>query len=124
MCITRLVAVTTVHGGRPNGQIAVTALGAGILRERPRVLIELWKVNLTHDLVLASGVFALHLLRAEPDHAWRASLDLVHALGLRSGHARRQDGKPAGSRGRDGQPHSAGLAQLRGGSRLRHDRLR
>ena len=81
-----LLAVTTIHNGRANGQIAVSGLSASILPEAPRVLVALWKVNLTHDLVLASRVFALHLLPAAPDDALAASLDLIHTLGLRSGH--------------------------------------
>jgi flavin reductase (DIM6/NTAB) family NADH-FMN oxidoreductase RutF len=80
-----LLAVTTVHNGRANGQIAVSGLSASILPEAPRVLVALWKANLTHDLVLASRVFALHLLPAAPDDALSASLDLIHTLGLRSG---------------------------------------
>jgi flavin reductase (DIM6/NTAB) family NADH-FMN oxidoreductase RutF len=81
-----LLAVTTVHDGRANGQIAVSGLSASILPEAPRVLVALWKANLTHDLVLASRVFDLHLLPTAPDDALAAALDLIHTLGLRSGH--------------------------------------
>jgi flavin reductase (DIM6/NTAB) family NADH-FMN oxidoreductase RutF len=80
-----LLAVTTIHDGRANGQIAVSGLSASILPEAPRVLVALWKANLTHDLVLASGVFALHLLPAASDDALAAAFDLIHTLGLRSG---------------------------------------
>ena len=80
-----LLAVTTLHDGRANGQVAVSGLSASILPEAPRVLVALWKANLTHDLVLASHVFALHLLPAAPDDALTAALDLVHTLGMRSG---------------------------------------
>jgi flavin reductase (DIM6/NTAB) family NADH-FMN oxidoreductase RutF len=67
--------------------------------EAPRVLIELAKASLTHDLVLASRVFALHLLPAAPDDALAASLSLVHTLGMRSGH---QGDKMAAMRMRPG----------------------
>jgi flavin reductase (DIM6/NTAB) family NADH-FMN oxidoreductase RutF len=79
-----LLAVTTIHDGRANGQIALAGLSASILREAPRVLVELWKANLTHDLVLASGVFAVHLLPANADSIL-ATLSLIRTLGLRSG---------------------------------------
>jgi flavin reductase (DIM6/NTAB) family NADH-FMN oxidoreductase RutF len=80
-----LLALTTAHAGRANGQIAVAGLCASILSEAPQVLIELWQANYTHDLTVASGVFALHLLPAAPDEALAVSLDLVRALGFRSG---------------------------------------
>ena len=59
---------------------------ASLVPEAPRVLVELAQASLTHDLVLASRVFALHLLPAFPDAALRTSLSLVHTLGMRSGH--------------------------------------
>ena len=81
-----LLAITTSYQGRDNGQIAVGGLSASILHEAPRVVIELWKANLTHDLVLASGVFALHLLDAALGPLQTASIDIVHILCMRSGH--------------------------------------
>jgi flavin reductase (DIM6/NTAB) family NADH-FMN oxidoreductase RutF len=73
-----LVAITTAHSGQANGQIAVSALNASILRERPRILIDIWKANFTHHLLLESGVFALHLLGEQ-------NLNLIEQLGMRSG---------------------------------------
>ncbi len=73
-----LVAITTTHGGQANGQIAVSALNASILPDRPRILIEIWKANYTHHLLVSSGLFALHLLGEQ-------NLDLIEQLGLRSG---------------------------------------
>src|SRR5712692_11327198 len=58
---TPLVAVTASWQGRDNGQIAVSAHGASIVPDRPRVLVQLYKRNLTHDLVRDSAAFALHL---------------------------------------------------------------
>jgi flavin reductase (DIM6/NTAB) family NADH-FMN oxidoreductase RutF len=80
-----LLAITTIHEGRANGQIALAALPASILPDAPRVLVELWKANLTHDLVLTSGVFAVHLLPASGDDHLLATLALIRQLGLRSG---------------------------------------
>src|SRR5262249_46846666 len=59
---------------------------ASLVPEGPRVLVELAQASLTHDLVLASRVFALHLLPAAPDEALRTSLSLVRTLRMRSGH--------------------------------------
>ena len=73
-----LVAITTASGGQANGQIAVSALNASILRDRPRILIDIWKANFTHHLLLESGVFALHLLGED-------NLNLIEQLGMRSG---------------------------------------
>jgi flavin reductase (DIM6/NTAB) family NADH-FMN oxidoreductase RutF len=75
---TPLVAVSAAHGGEASAQIAVSAHGASIVPDRPRVVVMLWKTNLTHDLALASRAFGLHLLRADQD-------ELVHRLGFVSG---------------------------------------
>jgi flavin reductase (DIM6/NTAB) family NADH-FMN oxidoreductase RutF len=74
---TPLVAVTAAAGGRRGGQIAVSVHGASIVPQRPRFTVGLWKNNFTRDLVLASGAFAVHVLRADQD-------DLVFHLGLQS----------------------------------------
>lgn len=105
-----LLAVTTVHDGKANGQIAVAGLSGSILAEAPRILVALWKANLTHDLVRASGVLAVHLLPAAPDDALRAALDLVHTLGMRSG---RDGDKLAGVPWRPGVTGSPILAGAR-----------
>ena len=81
-----LLAVTTHHQGRDNGLIAGTGVFASLVPEAPRVLVELTKTSLTHDLVLASRVLALHLLPTTPHDALRTSVSLVRTLGMRSGH--------------------------------------
>jgi flavin reductase (DIM6/NTAB) family NADH-FMN oxidoreductase RutF len=81
-----LLAVTTQHEGRSNGLVAATGVFASLVPEAPRVLIELTKSSLTHDLVLASRVFALHVLPAAPNDALKTSLSLVRTLGMRSGY--------------------------------------
>jgi len=75
---TPIVAITAAWQGRDNGQIAVSAHGASIVPDRPRVLIQLYKRNLTHAMVRESAAFALHLMRAN-------QLELIHRLGFVSG---------------------------------------
>ncbi len=79
------VAVTTVDEGRTNGLISLSAGSASIVPEAPRVTISLTKYNLTHDMVMRSGVFAMHLLAATPDDALERSLAIIMGLGGRSG---------------------------------------
>jgi flavin reductase (DIM6/NTAB) family NADH-FMN oxidoreductase RutF len=81
-----LLAITTHHQGRSNGMVAGTGVFASLVPEAPRILVEITKTSLTHDLVLASRVFALHTLPATPNDALTTSLSLVHRLGMRSGH--------------------------------------
>jgi flavin reductase (DIM6/NTAB) family NADH-FMN oxidoreductase RutF len=74
-----LCAVGSHDGaGRPNAQICVSVLGASVVADRPRVLVDLWKTNHTHDLVVASGTLALTLLS-------EAQVGLFERLGLHSG---------------------------------------
>jgi flavin reductase (DIM6/NTAB) family NADH-FMN oxidoreductase RutF len=86
------VAVTTICDGRTNGLISLSAGAGGIVPEAQRVTISLTKYNLTHDLVMQSGVFAMHLLSSAPDMI-DASLAIIMGLG--------------GSSGRDGDKMSA-----------------
>lgn len=74
-------AVTAANGDEAGGQIAVGVLSASILPEHPRVLIQIWKANRTHDLIAASRAFAVHPLAVD-------QTDLVRQLGFRSGHDR------------------------------------
>jgi len=78
------VAVTTIHEGRANGLMSLSAGSAGIIREAPRVTISLTKYNLTHDLVIASGVFVMHLLSNDEDII-DESLRILITLGGSSG---------------------------------------
>jgi flavin reductase (DIM6/NTAB) family NADH-FMN oxidoreductase RutF len=88
------VAVTTSVDGRSNGLISLSAGSAGIIREAPRVTISLTKYNLTHDMVLESGVFAMHLLCNDED-VMEESLRILMVLGGSSG----RDGDKMGSLG-------------------------
>ena len=76
-----IAAVTSAWGDKHNAQIAV-AVGAGsIVPSKPRVTVQIYKSNLTHDLVHHSGAFALNFLR--PDQ-----LQLISDFGLVSGRDR------------------------------------
>lgn len=83
-----IVAITAAHDGRVNGQIVNSAGRASLIPSVPRVMVWLAKYHLTHDVVLASGAFAMHILRTE-------QLKLVHRLGFRTGRdgAKLQDGE-------------------------------
>lgn len=73
-----LVAVTTSAGGRRNGMIANSAQRASLVPSVPRLSLYITKTNFTHDLVYASGIFAVHLLYADQ---WT----VIEKLGFRSG---------------------------------------
>jgi flavin reductase (DIM6/NTAB) family NADH-FMN oxidoreductase RutF len=78
------VAVTTILNGRANGLMSLSAGSAGIIFEAPRVTISLTKYNMTHDMVLESGVFAMHLLCNDEDLI-DTSLEILMGLGGKSG---------------------------------------
>ena len=73
-----LAAVTTHSSGRDNVQMAVSISAASIVPDRPRVLVQLYKTNLTHQMVSDSKCFALNFLKT-------TQLDLVGDFGLVSG---------------------------------------
>jgi len=74
---TPIVAVTSSANGRRNGMIANSAQRASLVPSLPRISLYISKPNFTHDLVYASGVFGIHLLRSDQ---W----DLIWHLGLQS----------------------------------------
>ena len=77
------VAVTTVHQGRTNGLMSLSAGGAGIIHEAPRVQIGITKYNFIHDLVVGSGIFVMHLRGNGP--LLEPSLHIIQTLGGSSG---------------------------------------
>jgi flavin reductase (DIM6/NTAB) family NADH-FMN oxidoreductase RutF len=79
------VAVTTVSKGRTNGLIVLSAHAGSVIDEAPRVMIGITKYNFTHDLVLESGVFAVHLLPSGSQEALAKGLAIIEGLGGRSG---------------------------------------
>jgi flavin reductase (DIM6/NTAB) family NADH-FMN oxidoreductase RutF len=66
-----VTAVAAEHEGRGSGLICSTAVAASLDPEHPRVVLQLRKDNLTHDLALASGRFTLHLLRRDQQELFR-----------------------------------------------------
>ncbi len=92
-----IAIVTASSEGRDNAQAAVSIGGASIVADRPRVVVQLYKTNLTHDLAVESGAFALCFTR-------RDQLDLVHDLGFASGHEGDKMAGLAYSKGVTGSP--------------------
>lgn len=78
------VAVTTIDGGFANGLISLSAGSASIVPELPRATVSLTKYNQTHDMLLNSGVFVMHLLSASPEQVEK-SLEILMTLGGSSG---------------------------------------
>ncbi|PPJ18758.1 flavin reductase family protein [Nocardia nova] len=78
------VAVTTIDGGFANGLMSLSAGSMSIVPELPRATVSLTKYNKTHDMVLESGIFVMHLLSAVPEQI-DASLDILMTLGGSSG---------------------------------------
>jgi flavin reductase (DIM6/NTAB) family NADH-FMN oxidoreductase RutF len=66
--------------GRMNAQITVSTFGAGIVPDRPRLLVVSYKHNYTHDLVLACGTLSVNLLGTGQE-------ELLVTLGMQSGRA-------------------------------------
>jgi flavin reductase (DIM6/NTAB) family NADH-FMN oxidoreductase RutF len=66
-----VTGVSAEHEGRASGLICSTAVSASLDPERARVVLQLRKDNLTHELALASGTFTLHLLRRDQQELFR-----------------------------------------------------
>jgi flavin reductase (DIM6/NTAB) family NADH-FMN oxidoreductase RutF len=73
-----VMAVTTTAAGRRNGFIINSAQRASLLPAVPRVSLYVSRSNHSHDLVYASGLLGLHLLRIDQ---W----DVIRRLGFQSG---------------------------------------
>jgi flavin reductase (DIM6/NTAB) family NADH-FMN oxidoreductase RutF len=77
-----VAALTAAHDGHANGLIVSTAVTASILPEAPRISVLLAHEHLTHELVLAAGAFAVHLLPVEPIDR---SIEIFRTLGFQTG---------------------------------------
>jgi flavin reductase (DIM6/NTAB) family NADH-FMN oxidoreductase RutF len=64
------------HG--PNAQICLSVLGASIVPEKPRLIVNLSKTNYTHDLVAETGQVSVTVLAVGQEQ-------LLERLGLASG---------------------------------------
>jgi flavin reductase (DIM6/NTAB) family NADH-FMN oxidoreductase RutF len=76
-----VVAITSSWQSRANAQIAVTAVTASIVHTVPRLLVGIWKGNYTHEFIINSRAFAVHLLR-------RDQFQLVKNFGFYTGRER------------------------------------
>ena len=66
-----VTAVSAEHDGRASGLICSTAVASSLDPARPRVVLQLRKGNLTHDLALGARRFRLHLLRRDQHELFR-----------------------------------------------------
>jgi flavin reductase (DIM6/NTAB) family NADH-FMN oxidoreductase RutF len=73
-----IAAVTSQWQGKANVQIAVAIAAASIVPDMPRVVAQIYKTNLSHDLIYSSGAFALNFLRLD-------RLDWIKDFGMVSG---------------------------------------
>ena len=55
-----IAAVTSRWRGQANAQICVSIGAASIVPEKPRVVVQVYKTNHSHDMVMGSGAFALN----------------------------------------------------------------
>ena len=92
-----LAAVTSRWQGRDNVQMAVAIAAASIVPDHPRLAVQLYKTNLSHDMVMSAGAFALNFLR--PDQ-----LDLIGDFGLVSGRDQDKLDAVATTTGESGSP--------------------
>jgi flavin reductase (DIM6/NTAB) family NADH-FMN oxidoreductase RutF len=92
-----LAAVTSHWQGRDNVQMAVAITAASIVPDRPRVIIQLYKTNLSHEMVLSSGAFALNFLRQD-------QLELIGDFGLVSGRDQDKLEAVGKTKGKSGSP--------------------
>ena len=92
-----LAAVTSHWQGKDNVQIAVAISAASIVPDRPRVVVQLYKTNLSHSMVLSSGALALNFLK--PDQT-----NLIGDFGLISGRDQDKLNGVAKTKGASGSP--------------------
>src|ERR1700724_1129592 len=78
------VAVTTIDDGFANGLMSLSAGAASIVPELPRATVSLTKYNRTHDMLVNSGIFVMHMLSADPDEIHN-SMKILMTLGGSSG---------------------------------------
>jgi len=78
-----VVAITSRRGDKLNGLISDGAIRASIVPDVPRLGVFIHKFNYSHDLIMDTGRFALHVL-----HASTGQVELVHRLGFFSGRDR------------------------------------
>jgi len=78
-----VVAVTCRRGDKLNGMISDGAIRASIVPDVPRLGVFIHKFNYSHDLIMETGKFVMHVL-----HTGAGQVELVHQLGFVSGRDR------------------------------------
>ena len=73
-----LAAISARSGNAVNAQIAVAITSASIVLHRPRLIVQIYHTNYTHDLIASGGVLAVNFLNKD-------QLPLIWQLGMRSG---------------------------------------
>ena len=73
-----IAAVSSRWQGQDNAQICLSIGGASIVAERPRVVVQIYKTNHSHEMILGSGAFAINFPRA-------GQLEWIRDFGLFSG---------------------------------------
>ena len=73
-----LAAVSVRVGDVVNAQIAVAITSASIVLHRPRLIVQIYHTNYTHDLIAERGALAVNFLNHD-------QLPLIWGLGMRSG---------------------------------------
>ena len=94
---TTVCVLTTVLGGRPAGCIVTYVTPASLHADRPRVVVLTSHENLTHELLDASRVLALHPVA-------RGQEDWVGLFGFRSGRDADKFAEVAWNPGETGAP--------------------
>ncbi len=92
-----IAAVTSRWQDRSNVQICVAIGAASIVPDKPRVLVQIYKTNHSHGMILSSGAFALNFPR--PDQ-----LQWIKDFGLVSGRDRDKLAGVESEAGESGSP--------------------
>jgi flavin reductase (DIM6/NTAB) family NADH-FMN oxidoreductase RutF len=99
-----VIAVTTHFDGRDNGMIVLSGAAGSVIPDAMRMSVNICKSNFTHDLVMQSGVFAMHMLACGDEAAFARSVEIVQTLGGHSGRDGDKMGRLATKRGVTGAP--------------------
>ena len=92
-----MAAVTSSWENKLNAQIVVAIGGASIVPSQPRVVVQIYKRNFSHDQIYHSGAFALNFLRKD-------QLQLIPEFGLVSGRDKDKLSDVAYQLGASGSP--------------------
>ena len=92
-----LAAVSSHWDSKDNAQLCLSIGGASIVPEQPRVVVQIYKTNLSHEMISNSGAFALNFPRA-------GQLEWIRDFGLYSGRDQDKLAAVEFSRGSTGSP--------------------